>query len=79
MKLLTKTLALLLAVAGCSRSMPVIPSPGGTFTLITLIPQKRDDPDFGYLVFEIRDATGALAGGSTLQFHIPRRLPAASG
>jgi hypothetical protein len=60
MKLLTKILALLLMLVGCSRSMPVIPSPTGTLVLVTSIPQKRDDPDYGCLVFEIRDASGKV-------------------
>jgi hypothetical protein len=60
MKLLARTFALLLALVGCSRSMPAIPSPSGALTLVTAIPQKRDDPDYGCLVFEIRDAAGKL-------------------
>ncbi len=60
MKLVTRALALLLTLVGCSPSMPVIPSPSGALALVTSIPQKRDDPDYGCLVFEIRDAAGKV-------------------
>jgi|CZKV01.1.fsa_nt_gi hypothetical protein len=60
MKIMVKILALLLAVMGCSRSMPAMLSPNGTLTLVTFLSQKHDDPEYGCLVFEIHDASGKV-------------------
>jgi hypothetical protein len=61
MKLIIQFLALVLAVAGCSRRMPPLShSPSGTFTLVPSTPQKHDDPAYRCLVIEIRDATGKV-------------------
>jgi len=61
MRIIILFLALLLAVAGCSRRMPPPShSPSGTFTLEPSTPQKYDDPAYGCLVIEIRDATGKV-------------------
>jgi hypothetical protein len=61
MKIMTNFLVLLLAVAACSRRMPPPShSPNGTLTLVPSTPRKHDDPAYGYLVIEIRDATGKV-------------------
>ncbi len=61
MKIIIQFLALVLAVAGCSRRMPPPGhSPSGTYTLVTSTPRKQADPAYGCLVIEIRDATGKV-------------------
>lgn len=61
MRLIILLLALLLALTGCSRRMPPPShSPRGTFTLVPSTPQKPDDPAYGRLVIEIRDAVGRI-------------------
>ena len=61
LKIIVHFLALALAVAGCSRRMPpASQSPSGTFTVVTSTPHKHDDPAYGCLVIEIRDAAGKV-------------------
>lgn len=78
MKILIHFLALWLVTAGCARRMPPPShSPNGKLTLVASTPQKHDDPAYGCLVIEIRDAagkvlchtnTGAKAWGWTIEW-----------
>jgi hypothetical protein len=61
MKSVILFIALSLAAAGCSRRMPPPShSPGGKFALETSTRRKHDDPAYGCLVIEIRDAAGKV-------------------
>jgi hypothetical protein len=61
MNITVKLLVLLLAVAGCSRRMPPgSQSPNGKLIVVPSTPRKHDDPAYGRLVIEIRDATGKV-------------------
>ena len=78
MRIIVILLVSLLAAAGCSERMPPPNhSPNGKLTLVTSTPQKHDDPAYGCLVIEIRDAagkvlchenTGAKARGWTIEW-----------
>ena len=61
MKIVIQFLALLLVVTGCMRRMPPPGhSPSGALTLVTSTPQEHNDPAYGCLVIEIRDAAGKV-------------------